>query len=55
MTLRIEAGDRASGSRWLSVRDPTGSPEDRNASTRCRNTSARPFAQGLAFKARAEA
>ena len=39
MTLRIEAGDRAKGRSWDNVRDPTGSPDARKASTRWRKTS----------------
>ena len=39
ITLRIEAGDRASGRRWDSVREPTGSPEARKAYTKWRKTS----------------
>src|SRR5438874_8683482 len=39
ITLRIEAGDRVRGRRWDRVREPTGSPEVRNASTKWRKTS----------------
>src|ERR1044071_468646 len=39
ITLRMEAGDKACGSRWDKVRDPTGSPLAKKASTRWRKTS----------------
>ena len=39
MTLRIEAGDRVIGRSWESVREPTGSPDVRKASTRWRKMS----------------
>src|SRR5690348_7506012 len=39
ITLRMEAGDKACGRRWDRVRDPTGSPLVRKASTRWRKTS----------------
>src|ERR1700750_2587914 len=35
----MEAGDNTCGSRWDKVRDPTGSPLARKASTRWRKTS----------------
>src|SRR5689334_15338691 len=39
ITLRMEAGDKAWGRRWDRVRDPTGSPLVKKASTRWRKTS----------------
>ena len=39
MTLRIEAGDRFRPDNLEIVRDPTGAPESRYASTTTRNTS----------------
>jgi hypothetical protein len=35
----MEAGDKAWGRRWDKVREPTGSPEARKASTKWRKTS----------------